>query len=57
MFGLFKKRSALDKLHDKYQSLMKEAKQLSTSNRAAADERYAEADKVLKEIEVLETKS
>jgi len=52
MFGLFKKKSPIDKLYDQYEKLMKEAHGLSTSNRKASDAKYAEADAILKKIEV-----
>jgi len=55
MFKLFKKKSATDKLYDKYESLMKEAHQLSTSNRAASDKKHAEANEILKEIDALKS--
>lgn len=51
MFGLFKSKSPVDKLNDKYRKLLSEAHALSTTNRAKSDEKMAEADKVLKEIE------
>ena len=54
MFGLFKKKSAEEKLQERYQKLLKEAFDLSKTNRSASDEKYAEADKVLKEIEALQ---
>ncbi|WP_396637979.1 Lacal_2735 family protein [Maribacter sp. R77961] len=54
MFGLFKKKSEKEKLEEKYKQLMKEAFDLSKSNRSASDGKYAEADKVQKEIEALE---
>jgi len=57
MFGFFKKKSKLDILNDKYEKLQKEAYQLSTSNRTQSDQKYAEAQEVLKEIEALEKAS
>ncbi len=57
MFGLFKKRSEIDKLNDEYKKLLKEAYNLSTSNRKLSDAKTAEADKVLKQIEQLEKKN
>lgn len=57
MFGLFKKKSEIDKLSDKYKILLKEAHNLSTSNRKLSDAKTAEADKVLKQIEQLEKKN
>ncbi len=56
MFGLFKKKSEIEKLNDKYKALLKEAHKLSTSNRSLSDTKIAEADKVLKQIEQLEKK-
>jgi hypothetical protein len=54
MFGLFKKKSEIEKLSDKYKVLLKEAHKLSTSNRKLSDAKTAEADKTLKQIEQLE---
>ena len=54
MFGIFKKKSKVDVLKKKYLNLLKEAHKLSVINRRASDEKAAEADKVLKEIEQLE---
>lgn len=53
MFGLFKKTSEVDKLQKKYEKLMAEWHQLSTTNRAKSDEKYAEAQKVLEQLESL----
>ncbi|HSJ69546.1 MAG TPA: Lacal_2735 family protein [Anditalea sp.] len=53
MFGLFNKKSPKDKLQEKYQKLTEEAFTLSKTNRAASDEKYAEAEQVQKEIEAL----
>ena len=53
MFGLFKKKSEVEKLQEKYQKLMKEAFDLSKINRSASDSKYAEADVVQKKIEAL----
>lgn len=54
MFGLFKKKTETEKLQEEYKKLMKEAYDLSTSNRSASDGKYEEADKVQKKIEALE---
>jgi uncharacterized protein Yka (UPF0111/DUF47 family) len=54
MFGMFKKKSAADKLNEKYEKLLAQSYALSTSNRAESDKIYAEAQEVLKEIEKLE---
>jgi ElaB/YqjD/DUF883 family membrane-anchored ribosome-binding protein len=56
MFGLFKKKSEVDKLYDKYEKLMAESHKLSTSDRKASDIKRAEAEDLLKKIKELETK-
>lgn len=53
MFGLFKKKSEIEKLQDTYESLMKESFILSKSNRSASDKKIAEAEYVINEIEKL----
>lgn len=53
MFGLFKKKSPLEKLEDKYEKLQQEAFQLSKTDRRLSDQKYAEAEEVLKEMEAL----
>ncbi len=55
MFGLFKKKSPVDRLNDKYEKLLAQSHALSTSNRAESDKKFAEAQEVLKEIERLES--
>ncbi|MEQ9308405.1 MAG: Lacal_2735 family protein [Balneolaceae bacterium] len=54
MFGLFKKKSEIDKLNEKYQKLMEESFRLSTSNRTQSDQKAQEANEVLKQIESLQ---
>ncbi|MFS4468451.1 Lacal_2735 family protein [Maribacter sp. 2210JD10-5] len=54
MFRLFKKKTEKEKLQEQYQKLMKEAFDLSKSNRSASDTKYAEADEIQKKIDVLE---
>ncbi len=54
MFGLFKKKTEKEKLQEKYQKLMKEAFDLSKTNRSASDGKYADADAVQKQIDALE---
>lgn len=56
MFNLFKKKSEVDKLNDKYKKLLKESHRLSTTNRRESDNKYAEADEVLKQIEALKNR-
>lgn len=51
MFGLFKKKSEVEKLEVKYKKLLEEAHQLSTSNRSKSDDKMYEANEVLKKIE------
>ncbi|MGB3149038.1 MAG: Lacal_2735 family protein [Maribacter sp.] len=53
MFGLFKKKTEKEKLEEKYKKLMKEAFDLSKINRSASDSKYAEADKVQKQLDAL----
>lgn len=54
MFRLFKKTSRLDTLQKKYEKLMADWHKLSSINRAESDEKYAEAQKILIQIEVLQ---
>ena len=53
MFGLFKKKTEAEKLNKKYDKLMQEGYELSTINRKASDQKYTEAEEVLKQIEKL----
>jgi len=55
MFKLFKKKTKAEVLDQQYQKLLKEAFTLSKTNRRASDEKMAEADRILKEIEILES--
>jgi hypothetical protein len=57
MFGLFKKKSPIDKLNEKYKKLLAEDHHLSTTNRSESDAKVGEADSVLKEIEALEAQT
>jgi len=54
MFGLFKKKTQVEKLQETYESLMNESYKLSKINRKESDQKYAEADAILKTIETLE---
>ncbi|NNF33202.1 MAG: Lacal_2735 family protein [Saprospiraceae bacterium] len=54
MFGLFKKKSPVEKLQDDYKKLMEESYRLSTSDRKASDLKRAEADEILKQIEAIQ---
>lgn len=51
MFRLFKKKTEAEKLVIKYDKLMEEGYKLSTINRKASDEKYAEANKILERLE------
>ncbi len=53
MFNLFKKKSATSALEAKYKKVMEEAFKLSKINRTASDVKYAEADEIQKEIQLL----
>lgn len=53
MFGLFKKNTEKEKLQKQYEKLMAEWHKLSTTNRAASDIKYAEAQKILDQLEAL----
>ena len=51
---LFRKKTKIEKLQDKYDSLMKEGYRLSKINRTESDKKYFEANELLLEIESLE---
>lgn len=53
MFGLFKKKSEVEKLQEKYKKVMEEAYKLQSINRSDSDQKYLEADKILKQIDAL----
>jgi hypothetical protein len=53
MFGFFKKKSKVDQLQETYKKLMEEGYKLQSISRSDSDQKYLEADKVLKEIEKL----
>jgi len=50
MFGLFKKKSEIEKLSSQYAKLMNNARAMSTSNRKASDDLYAKAEEINKRI-------
>ena len=56
MFGLFKRKTELEKLEIKYKDLLKEAYQLSKINRSKSDQKTFEAEEVFKQIEILKEK-
>lgn len=53
MFKLFKSKSKLEVLQEEYEKLMSEWHKLSSTDRRKSDEKYAEAQKILDQIEVL----
>jgi hypothetical protein len=53
MFGLFKKKTEVEKLQDQYKKLMEESFRLSKTDRTAADLKYAKAEDIAKKIESL----
>ena len=56
MFWIFKKKSEVEKLEDLYKKNMKEGYDMKSIDRSASDQKYVEADKILKKIESLEKK-
>jgi hypothetical protein len=54
MFGLFKKKTEVEKLTSTYQKLKEEAFNLSKVDRTASDQKTAEAEEVWKKIENLQ---
>lgn len=46
MFGLFKKKSEKEKLQEKHAALLKEAYELSKTNRSASDAKLEEAARI-----------
>ena len=53
MFGIFKKKTEVEKLQIKYKALLKEAYDLSKINRSKSDQKIFEAEEVYKQIEIL----
>ena len=56
MLSFLKPKSKKEKLQKKYEKLLEEAYKLSHSDRAASDQKTAEAEEVIKEIEKLDSK-
>ena len=57
MFGIFKKKTEVEKLEIKYKALLKEAYDLSKTNRSKSDQKIFEAEEVSKQIEILNKKN
>lgn len=53
MFGLFKRKTETEKLQNRYKKLMAEWHDLSSIDRSASDTKYAEALKVLDQLDEL----
>jgi hypothetical protein len=51
MFNFFKKKTKLEKLEIQYKKLLEEAYKLSTTDRKLSDQKTAEANAILKEME------
>ena len=56
MFGFWKKKTEVQKLENLYKKKMKEGYDLQSIDRSASDQKYVEADQILKKIELLEKK-
>ena len=56
MFGIFKKKTEVEKLEIKYKALLKEAYDLSKTNRSKSDQKTFEAEEISKQIEILNKK-
>ncbi len=56
MFNFFKKKSEAEILNEKYSKLLNEAYELSKTNRAKSDSKYAEAEELVKKIQELADK-
>jgi hypothetical protein len=53
--GIFKKKTEADHLRKQYKRLMKEAYNLSRTDRKGSDKKYAEADALMDRIHELES--
>ncbi len=53
MFRLFKSNSKLNQLQKQYEKLMSEWHKLSSIDRSKSDVKYAEAQKIIDQIEIL----
>jgi len=56
MFGIFKKKTEIEKLEIKYKALLKEAYDFSKTSRSKSDQITFEAEEVSKQIEILKEK-
>jgi hypothetical protein len=53
MFGIFKKKSEIERLQEKHDKLLEEAFKLSKTNRKASDAKTAEANEIAKKMDDL----
>lgn len=53
MFGLFRRKSEKERLQNRYYKLLEEAYKLSKVNRHESDEKLAQADALMKKIELM----
>ncbi len=53
MFGIFKKKSEIEKLQETYSKMLSDAHKLSHSNRTASDKLLADAEEIAKRIDQL----
>jgi hypothetical protein len=53
MFKFFRKKTPVEQLQNRYKKLMAEWHDLSSTDRAASDAKYAEAQDILDEIDKL----
>lgn len=56
MFKFLRKKTPVEKLQDQYKKLMSEWHELSSIDRAASDEKYLQAQRVLDEIDKINSK-
>ena len=49
MFGIFKKEDKKEKLYKKYEALLDQSYKLSKTNRSMSDQKYKEAQELLKQ--------
>jgi len=56
MFKFLRKKTPVEKLQDQYKKLMSEWHDLSSIDRAASDEKYLQAQRVLDEIDKINSK-
>jgi len=54
MFGLFKKKTEREVLLERYKKLMEESHSLSTTDRRKSDQKFAEAEELMNQVDTLE---